>query len=140
MTRLANIEKAGYFPLPVPVTDLLLSHIAAPHGGRLLDPCAGEGAALVALAAGLGLDPYGVELHEDRAKTAQGRIAEFGVRSAERGTSPEFTEGVGNGENSSTPHSSLATPHSSLATPHSILHDSYLSLKCPRNAYNLLYL
>ena len=125
MTRLANIEKAGYFPLPVPVTERIISHITAPHGGRLLDPCAGEGAALVALAAELGLEPYGVELHEGRAKTAKGRIADFGARSAERG--------VRNGENSS-------TPHSALATPHSILHDSYLNLRSPRGAYNLLYL
>ena len=26
--RLANAEKAGYFPLPVSVTDLILTHIA----------------------------------------------------------------------------------------------------------------
>ena len=52
MTRLANIEKAGYFPLPVSVTDRIISHITAPHGGRLLDPCAGEGAALVGHALG----------------------------------------------------------------------------------------
>ena len=48
------------------------------------------------------------------------RNGEQGVGSAERGTSPEFAEGVRNGENSSTPHSALATPHSSLATPHSL--------------------
>lgn len=71
MTRLANIEKAGYFPLPASVTDLILAHIAAPHGGRILDPCAGEGTALVTMARTLSLEPYGVELHEARAQAAQ---------------------------------------------------------------------
>ena len=71
MTRLANIENAGYFPLPPVVTDLLRTHIAAPHGGRILDPCAGEGTALVALAEKLDLDPFGMELHEGRAAAAR---------------------------------------------------------------------
>ncbi len=64
-------------------------------------------------------------------RTAVGKVRPYalvpteGVRRAERGPGPEFTEGVRseegvrNGENSSTPHSALATPHSSLATPHS---------------------
>ena len=71
MTRLANIEKAGYFRLPPSVTERLVTHIAAPKDGRLLDPCAGEGAALVALAERLHLEPFGVELHEGRAKVAR---------------------------------------------------------------------
>ncbi|MBK8989616.1 MAG: class I SAM-dependent methyltransferase [Chloroflexi bacterium] len=89
MTRLANIEKAGYFPLPPTVTSLIASHITAPHGGRLLDTCGGEGAALVALAESLGLEPYGVELHEDRAKIAQERIADFGLRIGDRLRNPQ---------------------------------------------------
>jgi tRNA1(Val) A37 N6-methylase TrmN6 len=76
MTRLANVENAGFFPIPPAVTDLILTHIAAPHGGRVLDPAAGEGVALATLAAGLGLDPFGVELHEERAKAARAAIAE----------------------------------------------------------------
>jgi len=35
---------------PPAVTDLITSHIDAPRHGRLLDPCAGEGETLVALA------------------------------------------------------------------------------------------
>ncbi|HUM67304.1 MAG TPA: DUF6094 domain-containing protein, partial [Chloroflexota bacterium] len=66
--RLANLEKAGYFPIAPSVTELVSTHIAAPHGGRILDPCAGEGTALVTFAEKLGLDPFGVELHEGRAE------------------------------------------------------------------------
>ena len=79
MTRLANIEKAGYFPLPAAVTDLILSyiaHIAAPDGGsfgRILDPCAGKGAALVTLAERLNLEPFGVAtLKEHEGSLADG--------------------------------------------------------------------
>jgi hypothetical protein len=63
MTRLANLEKAGYFPRPASVPELILSYIAAPLGGRILDPCAGEGEALVTMARTLILEPFGVELH-----------------------------------------------------------------------------
>ena len=68
MTRLANIEKAGYYPTPAVITQLLASHITAPHGGRILDPCAGEGTAVAALATSIGLDAYGVELDSNRAQ------------------------------------------------------------------------
>ncbi|MEZ4641610.1 MAG: DUF6094 domain-containing protein [Chloroflexota bacterium] len=118
MTRLANIEKAGYFPLPPSVTDLIVSHVTAPHGGRLLDPCAGEGTALVTLAQGWGLEPFGVELHADRAETARQRVAEFRMQHAawEKNSPAE------------------------LRTPQALLHDSYLNLKSARGGYNLLYL
>lgn len=43
MTRLANSAKAGYFPIPPAVTDLITTYITAPQNGRILDPCAGEG-------------------------------------------------------------------------------------------------
>lgn len=68
MTRLSNVEKAGYFPTPPVVTQLLASHITAPHGGRILDPCAGEGTAVAQLASSIGLDAYGVELDSNRAQ------------------------------------------------------------------------
>ena len=71
MTRLANIEKAGYFPTPPAVTESILSYISAPRGGRILDPCAGKGVALLHLADRLALKPYGVELNEERAQLAQ---------------------------------------------------------------------
>ena len=44
MTQLAHVEKVV---LPPYVCERLLSHIVAPHGGRILNPRAGEGTALV---------------------------------------------------------------------------------------------
>ncbi len=70
MTRLANIEKAGYFPLPTQLIPLIASFITAPHGGRLLDPCVGKGAAAHELAQALNMTAYGVELSETRAAAA----------------------------------------------------------------------
>jgi tRNA1(Val) A37 N6-methylase TrmN6 len=46
-----------------------------PTAGRILDPCAGEGAVLAALACTLGLEPFGVELHEGRAGAARQAVA-----------------------------------------------------------------
>lgn len=117
MTRLANVERAGYFRLPPSVTELLVTHIVAPKDGRILDPCAGEGAALVTLADKVHLEPFGVELHEGRAKAAREAVGQL-----------------------------LASRHGSdkadAVAPHGtrILHDSYLSLVTSRGGYNLLYL
>ena len=117
MTRLANIEVAGYFPLPVSIAQLLPTFISAPHGGRILDPCAGEGTALVTLADKLGLDPFGIELHESRVKAARDAVGQLLVS----------RYGSDNGD--------AATAHGAR-----ILHDSYLSLVTSRGGYNLLYL
>ncbi len=73
--RHANVEKAGYFPLPESLTSIIASYIATPHGGRIYDPCAGEGAALADLARMLHLEPYGVELHRSRAVKAMQTVA-----------------------------------------------------------------
>ncbi|MEW5985037.1 MAG: DUF6094 domain-containing protein [Chloroflexota bacterium] len=116
MTRLANIEKAGYFPLPPPVTDLILTCIAAPYGGRILDPCAGEGAALVALAEALGLEPFGVELHEGRTEAARQAVNQLLAR-----------------------RPAESQPATAGYTTR-ILNDSYLSLVTSRAGYNFLYL
>lgn len=110
MTRLANTEKAGYYPLPPSVTDLIVPTITAPHGGRILDPAAGEGTALITLAEKLGLDPFGVELHEGRAQAARDAIGQLVVQNGDDAFSTR------------------------------ILHDSYLNLVTSRGGYNLLYL
>lgn len=109
MSRLANMELAGFYACPPAVTNLILTHITAPHSGRILDPCAGEGTALVTLAEKLQLDPYGVELHEGRAKTAREAVKQLVARNGEDAFSTR------------------------------ILHDSYLSLATSRGGYNLLY-
>lgn len=116
MTRLANIEKAGYFPLPAAVTHLILTHITAPEGGRILDPCAGEGAALVTLAETLNLKPFGVELHEERAQTAREAVQNLAARQLTQSRSVQLPDQT------------------------RILNDSYLNLITSKNGYNLLYL
>jgi tRNA1(Val) A37 N6-methylase TrmN6 len=111
MTRLANIEKADYFPLPPLVTDQIAGHISAPQGGRILDPCAGEGTALLSLAQQLNLDPFGIELHEGRAQAARAATGRF-----------------------------LAGQEDPILPHGRILHDSYLNLVPPTHSFNLLYL
>ncbi|MCP4416522.1 MAG: methyltransferase, partial [Chloroflexi bacterium] len=116
MTRLANIEKAGYFPLPPFVTDLILTCITAPHNGRILDPCAGKGVALAALAERLNLKPFGVELHEERAQEARLLVQELAARQLTQSRSAQLPDQT------------------------RILNDSYLNLVTSKNGYNLLYL
>ena len=111
MTRLANAEKAGYFPLPPSVTEMILTYITAPHNGRILDPAAGEGTALVTFAQQLGLEPFGVELHEGRAETARTAVRQF-----------------------------VAARDTEDMPATRILHDSYRNLVTSRGGYNFLYL
>lgn len=75
MSRLASAEKAHFYPLAPPVIPLLANLITAPNGGRLLDPCAGEGGALAGLADQIGLEAYGIELHPKRARATQQQLA-----------------------------------------------------------------
>ena len=75
MTRLENIKQAGFFALPQELPPIIASYIApSQQGGRLIDPCAGKGVALVELAKQLNLDPYGVELNDERAAAAQRHV------------------------------------------------------------------
>ena len=72
MTRLASIAKAGFYPTPDRVTEWI-AHAARPlstDGGRLLDPCCGEGVAAAALAHAWHLEAYGIEIDTQRAKLA----------------------------------------------------------------------
>ncbi|MCO5205653.1 MAG: DUF6094 domain-containing protein [Anaerolineae bacterium] len=70
MSRLASAARAHFYPIQPAVVAQIAAHIAAPHGGRVWDPCAGEGAALAQLATLLGLEPFGNELHQGRAAAA----------------------------------------------------------------------
>lgn len=110
MSRLVNLEKAGFYACSPNITEIILTHMTAPYGGRILDPCAGEGTALVTLAEKLNLDPFGVELHEGRVKAAREAINQLVARNGEDVFSTR------------------------------ILHDSYLNLVTSRDGYNLLYL
>jgi hypothetical protein len=76
--RLSATANLGFVPLPDPVIPLLASYVAAPHGGRIMDPCAGEGVALGMLAAALGLPAssrYANELHDGRAAACRAHAA-----------------------------------------------------------------
>src|SRR5581483_10946339 len=83
MTRLTSYEKGGYFKL-------LTEHLApfaslfAPNkrGGRLLDPCAGEGEALDFFAKAWNLTPFANELDDERAAKCK---ALFGPRQTVHG-------------------------------------------------------
>ncbi|MFP4345919.1 MAG: DUF6573 family protein [Anaerolineales bacterium] len=77
MARLRNAEVMGYFPTPPTVTTLIARWLKAPGAEdgcrwRLLDPCAGEGAAARQLVDTLGgnVESWGVELSPQRAARA----------------------------------------------------------------------
>ena len=86
--RLAAQAKGGYYPTPERVVDLIADLIHTPSGYynrgretlRILDPCCGAGDALRRLAGildrpnALPIETYGVELHQDRAEDAEGRL------------------------------------------------------------------
>ena len=70
--RLTSIELGGYYPAPRDQLPAIASLFApASKGGRLLDPCAGEGEALHHLAEAWQLTPYANELDTDRAAACQ---------------------------------------------------------------------
>lgn len=82
MARPQAEVRLGFYPLPPPVTDLLLRHLEAenPDECTVLDPCAGEGVAIHALASGLGIPDdraYAVELAESRASRIRGTCGEI---------------------------------------------------------------
>lgn len=75
MTRLASIAKAGFYPTTSHVYEWLAQHaLPAPQGGRLLDPCCGEGIAAEHLATAWGLESYGIEIDAERARTGSERL------------------------------------------------------------------
>jgi len=72
MVRLTSIEKAGFYPTPAAHLPAIASLFeTALNGGKLLDPCAGEGEALRHFAEAWGLQPYANELDTDRAAACQ---------------------------------------------------------------------
>jgi hypothetical protein len=85
MARLASVVKQGFHPAPPEAIAGILKHLKMPdpppdpkfkpEDVNILDPCAGEGKALVQLAEGLGVSPghvFAIELNASRAA----RIAE----------------------------------------------------------------
>lgn len=83
MPRLTSLEKGGFYAF----NPAYLPHVAslfapATHGGKLLDPCSGEGDALQHLAQAWGLTPYANELDTERAATC---LEKFGAAQAVQG-------------------------------------------------------
>ncbi|MBE2223817.1 MAG: hypothetical protein IAF02_19915, partial [Anaerolineae bacterium] len=75
MPRLHNDQVAGYYPSPDEITELVSTWISAPNGGRILDPAAGKGEALIPLAERHNLIPYGIELHPGRASELNSHVS-----------------------------------------------------------------
>ncbi|OQY99649.1 MAG: hypothetical protein B6D41_01070 [Chloroflexi bacterium UTCFX4] len=73
---MASIAKAGYYPTPERVTEWLTRYVHPSNvtGGKLLDPCCGEGVAAATMAAACELESYGVELDLERANAASLRL------------------------------------------------------------------
>lgn len=79
MARLESVLAMGYFPTPSRVVAAVARHLAAPsHGARravrVLDPCAGEGHFAREVAAALGGESFGIELHTGRAAAARAHL------------------------------------------------------------------
>ena len=87
MARLESTARAGYYPTPPRVVAAIARHVAPSGAGgkrtiRLLDPCAGTGDAAATLAEALGAEGYGIEINEERAEEARGRLAHVLATSA----------------------------------------------------------
>ena len=75
MARLGSQAKAGYYPTPETVCELLKAKIDFEEGARLLDPCCGKGNTLSRLADGMpNITTYGMELDHERAQKARSRL------------------------------------------------------------------
>lgn len=74
MARLASKEKAGFYPTPDSVTQMLKNMLDVEAGARMLDPCCGEGKTLSALAEDTYASTFGVELDHNRAQEARSRL------------------------------------------------------------------
>ncbi len=75
MARLGSQAKAGFYPTPDTVCELLKEKISFEEGVRLLDPCCGKGKTLSRLADGVpNITTYGIELDHQRAYTARSRL------------------------------------------------------------------
>ena len=85
--RLQGQAKGGFYPTPNRVVEIVARLVAPSYGERqegtvlrVIDPCCGTGEALALLAdriprpEWLGVETYGVELHDERAKEATARL------------------------------------------------------------------
>jgi predicted RNA methylase len=78
MARLVSQIKGGYYAAAPEAVAAVLERLRPPDQGEclILDPCAGEGKALLQLAEGLKAVSYGIELSEDRAAVVRASLPE----------------------------------------------------------------
>ena len=78
MARLMSQVKGGYYAAPPEAVAAVLERLRPPDQDEclILDPCAGEGTALLQLAQGLNAVPFGIELSEDRAAVVRELLPE----------------------------------------------------------------
>jgi tRNA1(Val) A37 N6-methylase TrmN6 len=78
MARLMSQIKGGYYAAHPQAVAAVLARLRPPQRGEclILDPCAGEGHALVQLAESLHATGYGIELSEDRAAKVRESLTE----------------------------------------------------------------
>ena len=78
MARLMSQIKGGFYAAAPAAVAAVLDRLRPPDAGEclILDPCAGEGQALLQLAQGLHAVPYGIELSEDRAALVRESLPE----------------------------------------------------------------
>ena len=87
MARLASQASAGFFPTP-PRVVAALGKLVVPSGVgarrviRVLDPCAGTGEPLAAIAKALGAESYGIEINSERAQQCRTRLDQVLATSA----------------------------------------------------------
>lgn len=75
MARLESNAKMGFYPTPVKTLQLLRRWFAFEENAKALDPCCGTGEALESVTKGRkNVVTYGVELDNERADTAMGRL------------------------------------------------------------------
>ena len=78
MARLMSQIRGGFYAAARAAVAAVLERLRPPSTGEclILDPCAGEGHALLQLAEGLRAVPYGIELSEDRAALVRESLPE----------------------------------------------------------------
>lgn len=73
MARIESQAKAGFYPTPDSVCDLLQTKITFENGARIFDPCCGAGLTLSRLATNT-TTTYGIELNHERSSEARSRL------------------------------------------------------------------
>jgi|GEM_PF-4736576 len=88
MARIESQAKAGFYPTPDSVCDLLQTKITFEDGARIFDPCCGAGLTLSRLATNT-TTTYGIELNHERSSEARSRLR--GVKFDEVGRRKRIT-------------------------------------------------